>query len=92
MKVTYDPTSKAKTEPHTLAIEQVPPLSVDTKLYKNDGDSSTRTTSPTAPDVPSTPNKDRLNEPFAKVREHLLFHFVMAKFSRSLGLPPCVLA
>jgi hypothetical protein len=82
MKMSYDPTSKAKTEPHTLAIEQVPPLFVDTKLDINDGDSSTQTTSPMAPDVPSTPNKDRLNGPFAKVREHLLFHFMIAKFSR----------
>jgi hypothetical protein len=66
---TYDPLSKDKIEPHTLDLEPVPPLPEGTKPQKDDGDSSTRASSPPAtPDVPSTPVKAALKGANGKVR------------------------
>jgi hypothetical protein len=72
LELTYDPLSKAKSEPHTLDLEPVPPLFEGTKPHKNDGDSSTRASSPPAtPDVPSTPVKAALRGANGKVRATL---------------------
>jgi hypothetical protein len=56
--MTFDPMSKEKTEPHSLLHDPVPLLLPGTKPQKNDGDTSTRTSSPMPPpDTPSTPAK-----------------------------------
>ncbi|KAH5259740.1 hypothetical protein HBI71_114180 [Parastagonospora nodorum] len=62
---TYDPRSKDKPEPYTLNLEPVPPLSVGIKPQKDDGTSSTHTSSP-APDVPLTPTNAPQKGPVAK--------------------------
>ncbi|CAO2648918.1 Nn.00g098670.m01.CDS01 [Neocucurbitaria sp. VM-36] len=56
-KPTFDPLNEAKIEPHILVLDPVPPLRAGTKPQKDDGDSSTRASSPMPPDLPSTPAK-----------------------------------
>jgi hypothetical protein len=72
---TYDPRSKDKPEPHTLNLEPVPPLPVGIKAQKDDGTSSTHTSSP-APDVPLTPTNAPEKGPVAKVRDSFAFTLV----------------
>jgi hypothetical protein len=68
MNMTFDPSSKEKTEPHGLVHDPVPPLLPGTKPQKNDGDTSTRASSPMPPpDTPSTPAK--VAQSASKVRE-----------------------
>jgi hypothetical protein len=67
LTLTYDPNSRAKIDGHTLNFEPVPTPPAGTKPHKEDGDSSTRASSPT-PDVPSTPIKGALKGANAKVR------------------------
>ncbi|KAF1845751.1 uncharacterized protein K460DRAFT_355525 [Cucurbitaria berberidis CBS 394.84] len=62
LKLTFDPLSKEKTNPHTLLIDPVPPLLAGTKPHKDDGDSSTRASSPIPPDLPLTPVKGTLKK------------------------------
>jgi len=72
---TYDPKSKGKIEPHTLNLEPVPPLMIGIKPLKDDGTSSTHTSSP-APDVPLTPTSALQKGPLAKVRDNSTFTLI----------------
>lgn len=71
----YDLNSRDKTEPHTLNLEPVPPLSIDMKPLRDDGTSSTHTSSP-APDVPLTPTSAPQKVPVAKVRDNSAFTLI----------------
>jgi hypothetical protein len=73
LKQTYGPTSKEKTDPHTLELDPVPSLLAGTKPLKDDGDSSTRTSSPAPPDQSSVPTKRPRKDPALKVREPSTF-------------------
>jgi hypothetical protein len=73
LEQTYDPTSKAKTEPYTLDLEPVPPLPEGTKPFRDDGDSSTRASSSAPPDTTPAPVKRARKEPASKVRETSAF-------------------
>ncbi|CAN9391309.1 unnamed protein product [Alternaria sp. RS040] len=57
MEMTHDPNSKEKPKPHTLFLNPVPPLLLGEKSCKNDGDASSRSSSPSLmpPSKPSTP-------------------------------------
>ena len=66
--LTWDPDNRSKAEPHVLVLEAVPPLPLGTKPHKDDGDSSTRASTPMAPDSPATPVKSVQKEQPPKVR------------------------
>jgi hypothetical protein len=74
-----------KTEPHTLALEPVPPLREGTKPLKDDGNSSTRTSSPAPPDLSPATTKRPRKDPALKVREVLLL-FELTESQRHLVL------
>lgn len=78
--LTYDPTSKAKTDAHTLDLEPVPPLPINTAPHKDDGDASTRASTPMAPDTPLANGAQKEQTP--KVRVALTFTCAVCK-SRS---------
>ncbi|KAF2831984.1 hypothetical protein CC86DRAFT_400764 [Ophiobolus disseminans] len=64
--LTADPKDKNKTVSHVLDLEPVPPLPLGTKPQKDDGDSSTRATTPMPPYTPSPPVKTLQKEPNPK--------------------------
>ena len=70
LKLTFDPANKAKTEPHTLVLDPVPPLLDGSKPPKDEDDTSTRASSPTSPDRPFTPVK---SASAPKVRDFVTF-------------------
>jgi hypothetical protein len=71
LALTSDPTSKAKTEPHTLILEPVPPLPIGAKPPKDDDDNSTQASSPTPTDVRLTPVRSAQGDLTPKVRVDL---------------------
>jgi hypothetical protein len=69
LAMTYDPDSKEKTEPRILLLDPATPLRLGEKPLKNDGDASSRSSSPMPPGTPSTPAKGV--QPVSEVRERL---------------------
>ncbi|KAJ4370673.1 hypothetical protein N0V83_005194 [Neocucurbitaria cava] len=57
MKPTFNPSDKKNTKTQILVHDPVPPLLAGVKPPKDDGDSSTRASSPIPPNLPSTPIK-----------------------------------
>ncbi|KAL1793368.1 hypothetical protein ACET3X_008350 [Alternaria dauci] len=55
MKMSHDPNSRKKAEPRTLFLNPVPPLQLGDRPRKNDGDASSRSSSPMPSSKPSTP-------------------------------------
>lgn len=73
MKLTWGPNNKSKSDPHILALEPVPPLPIGTKPHKEDGDSSTRASTPMPLDGPLTPVKGVQKDVAPKVRDIFAF-------------------
>jgi hypothetical protein len=69
LKQTFDPTNKSQIEPHILKLEPVQPLAQGTKPHKDDGDSSTRASSPTPVAPSSATTKRARKNPASKVKE-----------------------
>ncbi|KAF1945465.1 hypothetical protein EJ02DRAFT_419452 [Clathrospora elynae] len=63
LDLTFDPSSKGKTEPHVLVHEPVPPFLSGTKLRKNDGATSTRASSPMPQKTACTPFSEAQSTP-----------------------------